>query len=155
MRFPRERKTSQTLYWGGAVILSFIAGCLVTGRLARPGHVSADSNRVFELMMYHTLPGKVPELEAIFRDSAQLKEKYGLNVIGYWVPNDDPNWQNTIIYLIAHPSREAAEKNWQAFHADPAFLASRKAAEPLIEKANNVYRVDAVYMRPTDFSAIK
>jgi hypothetical protein len=140
---------------GGAALISFASGALLTARLTEPKHVRAESNRVFELMIYHTLPGKAPQLESVFRNSAQLKTKYGLNVIGYWVPNEDPAWRNTVIYLIAHPSREAADKNWQAFHADPAFLSSRKAAEPLIEKANDEYRVDEIYMRPTDFSAMK
>jgi NIPSNAP len=101
-------------------LLSFAAGSLVTARLTHLRQVRADSNRVFELMVYHTEPGKVPELESIFRDVSKLQAKHDLNVIGYWVPNDDPAWANTFIYLVAHPSQEEAKKNWAALHADPA-----------------------------------
>jgi hypothetical protein len=136
-------------------ILSFAAGSLMTARLMHASQVRADSNRVFELMVYHTLSGKVPALESIFRDVSKLQDKYDLKVVGYWVPNHDPAWKDTFIYLVAHPSLEEAKKNWHALHADPAFPPYRKAAEPLIEKVNEEYHVDEVYMRPTDFSAMK
>jgi NIPSNAP len=136
-------------------LVSFAAGSLITARLMHLGQVRADSNRVFELLVYHTVPGKVPALESIFRDVAKLQDRHDLNVVGYWVPNDDPAWANTFIYLVAHPSREEAKKNWDALHADPAFPEYRKQAAQLIEKGDEGYRVDEVYMRPTDYSAMK
>jgi hypothetical protein len=139
----------------GTALVSFAAGSLFTARLVYPKQVRAESGHVFELMIYHTVPGKVPALESIFRDVANLQTKYNLNVIGYWVPNEDPAWKDTFVYLVVHPSRKAAEANWHALHADPEFLPYRKSAEPLIEKVNGDYNVDEVYMRPTDFSAMK
>lgn len=137
-------------------VASFVAGSLFTSRVAHPSEVRADSNRVFELMIYHTVPGKVSALESIFRDVSKLQAKYNLNVVGYWVPNeDDPAWKDTFVYLVVHPSRKEADANWHALHADAEFLPYRKAAEPLIEKVNGEFKVDEVYMRPTDFSAIK
>ena len=136
-------------------LISFAAGSLLTARLTHLKQVRADSNRVFELMVYHTLPGKVPALESIFRDGSKLQEKHDLKVVGYWVPNDDPAWANIFIYLVAHPSREEAKKNWAALHADPAFPEYRNQAVPIIEKVDEKYRVDEVYMRPTDYSALK
>jgi hypothetical protein len=138
-----------------AALVSFAAGSLLTARLIHQEQVRADSNRVFELMIYHTVPGKVPALESIFRDVSKLQAKHDLNVVGYWVPNDDPAWANTFIYLVAHPSREEAERNWHALHADPAFPQYRKQAAEIIEKVGEGYRVDEVYMRPTDYSAMK
>jgi len=139
----------------GTALVSFAAGSLFTARLVYPEQVRAESSRVYELMIYHTVPGKVPALESIFRDVANLQTKYNLNVIGYWVPNEDPAWKDTFVYLVVHPSRKAAEANWHALHADPEFLPYRKSAVPLIEKVNGDYNVDEVYMRPTDFSAVK
>jgi hypothetical protein len=139
----------------GTALVSFAAGSLFTARLVYPEQVRAESSRVYELMIYHTVLGKVPALESIFRDVANLQTKYNLNVIGYWVPNEDPAWKDTFVYLVVHPSRKAAEANWHALHADPEFLPYRKSAEPLIEKVNGDYNVDEVYMRPTDFSAMK
>jgi NIPSNAP len=139
----------------GTALVSSVAGSLVTARMAHLREVRADNNRVFELMIYHTVPGKVPALETIFRDVAKLQTKHHVNVVGYWVPNDDDAWKNTFVYLVVHPSREEAEANWHALHTDPEFLPYRKSAEPLIEKVNGEYNVDEVYMRPTDFSAMK
>jgi hypothetical protein len=152
---PRKRWRFQGWMACGTALLSFAAGSLVTARLIHVKQVKADSNRVFELMVYHTLPDKVPALESIFRDVAKLQAKYDLNVVGYWVPNEDPAWANTFVYVVAHPSREAAKKNWDAMHADPEFPEQRKQAAPLIERDDKGYRVDEVYMRPTDFSALK
>jgi len=118
--------------------------------------VKADSNRVFELMVYHTEPGKVPALESVFKDVSKLQAKHGLNVVGYWVPSDDSaSWKDTFVYLVAHPSLDDAKKNWDALHADPAFLPYHNAAVPLIEKVNGAYQVDEVFMHPTDYSQMK
>jgi hypothetical protein len=134
----------------------FACGSLVTAYLTRVQEVKADSNRVFELMVYHTEPGKVPALESVFKDVSKLQAKHGLNVVGYWVPSDDSaSWKDTYVYLVAHPSLDDAKKNWDALHADPAFLPYHNAAVPLIEKVNGAYQVDEVFMHPTDYSQMK
>ena len=53
-----------------AALISFTAGSLFRTQFTHLREARADGNRVFELMIYHTLPGKVPALESIFRDSA-------------------------------------------------------------------------------------
>ena len=119
----------------------------ITAHLTHVPEVNADSNRVFELMVYHTAPGKVPALESIFRDLSKLQTKHGLNVIGYWVPSDEsPAWKDTFVYLIAHPSQDDARKNWAALHADPAFLPYRTAAMPLIDvyKRQSAFRANGL-----------
>lgn len=150
---PRRQFTARSLFC--TALISFLAGTLFTARLMHSTEAKADTDRVFELMIYHTEPGKVPALESIARDVSKLQAKHGLNIVGFWVPNDDPAWKDTFVYLIAHPTREAADANWKALHTDPDFLPYRKAAEPLIRKTNGDYDVDEIYMRPTDFSAMK
>jgi hypothetical protein len=133
-------------------LLSFAAGSLITARLAHVEQVRADSNRVFELRIYHTAPGKLPEVESGFRDTySKLFAKHDLQVVGYWVPEAKDGWDNTFVYLIAHSSQEQADKNWDAMFADPKTQEAVKAeqAEKLVEK------VDSTYMRPTDFSPEK
>ena len=57
--------------------------------------------------------GKLEALLKRFREhTTKIFEKHGMTNIGYWVPEDPPRSQNTLIYIIAHPSREAAAKNW-------------------------------------------
>jgi NIPSNAP len=136
----------------GIALVSFAAGSLLTARLAHVNEVRADGNRVFELRIYHAVPGKVAALEARFRDTAsKLLAKHVLKAVGYWVPEDAPAWDNTFVYILAHPSREEATKNWDAMRADPAFQAMAKSeqTEKLVE------RVDSTYMHPTDFSPMK
>jgi hypothetical protein len=139
----------------GVALVSFAAGSIITARLMHVSEVKADSDRVFELLVYHAVPGKAPALESIFRDVSKLQTKHDINVVGYWVPNEDTVWSNTFIYLAAHRSREEAKKNWAALHADPAFPEYRKQAAQVIEKVGDDYKVDEVYMRPTDFSAMR
>jgi hypothetical protein len=89
----------------GVALLSFAAGMLVTAR--------GNSDRVFELRIYHATPGKVGALETRFRNEAsKLLAKHGLDAVGYWVPDDAPASNDTFIYLLAHPNREAAKQHW-------------------------------------------
>ena len=134
------------------VLLSFTAGSLITARFAHIDHVRADSSRVFELRVYHAMPDKLPALESNFRNTwSKLLAKHDLKVVGYWVPEGAPAWDNTFIYLVAHSSREVAKKNWDAMRADPATqeLLKSEQADKLLEK------VDSTYMRPEDFSPMK
>jgi len=130
-------------------LLSFTAGSLITARLAHIDRVRADSNRVFELRIYRTVPGKLPALESRFRDIySKLLAKHDLQVVGYWVPEGAADWDNTFVYLVAHSSREEAKKNWDAILADSEV---RKAIKS--EEANKlVEKIDRTCMRPTDFS---
>jgi len=135
----------------GTALISFAAGSLITARLMHLNQVRADSNRVFELNVYHAVPGKVPALESRFRDASKLLAKHELKVVGYWVPDGDSASDNTFIYMVAHSNWEEAKRNWDAFYADPAFQEYVKSehAIKLIEK------VDETHMRPTDYSSMK
>jgi hypothetical protein len=139
----------------GTVLLSFVAGSLCAERMTHLSQVKADNNHVFELMVYHAVPGQAQTLESIFRDVSKLQAKHNLNVVGYWVPSEDSAWKDTFVYLVAHSSRDQAEANWRALHADPAFLPYRNSAAPLIAKVGGNYNVEEIYMRSADFSAMK
>ena len=133
-------------------LVSIAAGSLITARLGNMKQARANSDRVFELRVYHAVPGKLPALESRFRDTtSKLLAKHDLKVVGYWVPEDAPAWDNTFIFMLAHASREEANKNWDALWADPAFqeVVKSEQSNKLVEKA------DSTYMRPTDFSPMK
>jgi hypothetical protein len=133
-------------------LLFFTAGSVMAARLAQTGHVRADSNRVFELRIYHAVPGKLPALESRFREVySKLLAKHDLQVVGYWVPEGAADWDNTFVYLVAHSNREEAKKNWDAMLADPEVQQAIKSeeADKLVEK------IDRMYMRSTDFSPMK
>src|SRR5258708_19445988 len=107
---------------GVIALVAFAAGSLVTARLAHANPVRADSNHVFELNIYHTLPGKATELEDLFRGDSKLMAKHGVNVIGFWVPNESPEWKDTFVYVVDFPSREEAPKRWAELKPDPPTL---------------------------------
>lgn len=111
----------------------------------------ADTDsRCFELRTYHAAPGKLDNLNARFRNhTMKLFEKHGMTNIGYWVPVDNTN--NVLIYLLAYPSREAREKSWKEFLADPDWQAVQKASEA---NGKLVTSVDSVFMTATDFSPL-
>jgi hypothetical protein len=114
---------------------------------------AANQNRVYELRTYTTHPGKLDALNARFRDhTVKLFDKHGMKSIGYWVPQDDPQKKNTLIYVISHESRDAAKKSWDAFRNDPVWIAAREASE---KDGKIVEKVEAVFMDPTDYSALK
>ena len=56
----------------GIALISLAVGWFVTAKLMGPKQVSADGDRVFELRVYHVVPGKVLELESRFRPRQAL-----------------------------------------------------------------------------------
>jgi hypothetical protein len=135
------------------VALSFAAGSLVTACLLHTKTVQAQSSRVFELRVYHTLPGRLPALESRFRDhTIQIFNRHNMTSIGYWIPQDSPQKESTLIYILAHESRESAKKNWAEFGADPEWQKVSKASEA---DGKIVEKVDSTYMTPADYSPIK
>ena len=94
-----------------AASVVFLAGFSL-GIVCRPRVVSAQgSGTVFELRTYTAPEGKLVDLQKRFRDhTRRIFDKHGMKSIGYWVPQDAPQSQNTLIYILAYPSREAADK---------------------------------------------
>lgn len=136
--------------------LCFLAGVGFQTHRIHSESVEAASGHLYELMVYHAVPGKAPALESIFQDVSKLQAKHGLSALGYWVPKDDsPAWKDTFVYLVVHSDRQTAEANWSALHADPAFHPYREAATPLIQQKDGDYQVDEIYMRPTNYSEAK
>src|SRR2546423_598962 len=108
-----------------------ICGAVVCTWLVMSARSEAQSaGRVFEMRTYTCKEGKLPDLQARFRNhTMRIFEKHGMSNIGYWVPQDPPLSQNTLVYIIAHQSREAAKANWDAFRADPEWQKVQKESE--------------------------
>ena len=133
--------------------LAFAAGSWLTSRFLAPVKVEAASNRVYELRIYHTLPGRLPALVKRFKDDTRrIFDQHGITSVGYWVPQDDPIKSNTLIYIVSHPNREAATKDWKEFGGDPEWQKVAKASEA---DGKIVEKVDSTFMDPTDFSGLK
>ncbi|MGC2477680.1 MAG: NIPSNAP family protein [Candidatus Sulfotelmatobacter sp.] len=114
----------------------------------------ADSSQattgIFELRVYHAAPGKLGDLEARFRDhTIKIFDRHGMKSVAYWTPIDEPEKSNTLIYILKHPSREAAAANWKAFQDDPEWKSVREKSEA---NGKLVEKVDSTFLELTDFS---
>jgi len=114
----------------------------------------AKDSRCFEIRTYHAAPGKFEAMHARFRDhTCALFKKHGMEIVGFWIPTDkDQGADSTLIYLLAHKSREEAKKSWAAFSNDPDWKKARaesEAAGKLVEKA------ESVFLSATDYSSMK
>lgn len=106
---------------------------------------------VYELRVYHAAPGKLPDLLARFREhTIKLFDQHGMKSIAYWTPMDEPEKSKTLIYILYHPSREAAAANWKSFQEDPNWKSVHDKSEA---NGKLVEKVDSTFMVLTDFSA--
>ncbi len=120
---------------------------------------SAVGNRVFELRTYTTTPGNLDALNARFREhTVKLFEKHGMTNVAYWtlVPGQEGS-ENTLLYILAHDSQDAAKASFAAFREDPAWVAARNASEQkaggsLTAKENGVV---SQFMNAIDYSPIR
>ena len=109
--------------------------------------------RIYELRTYTTIDGRMPALQARFKNhTLKLFEKHGIRNEIYWTPLDDERKDNTLIYVVSHESRDAADKGWKAFGADPDWQKAREASEA---DGKIVSKVERVWLKPTDYSPRK
>jgi hypothetical protein len=125
---------------------------------------TGGAERVFELRTYTTTPNNLPLLHARFRDHTMaLFAKHGMTNLFYWklLPEQPkaeyaPNPENTLVYMLAHASVDAAKASFEAFRADPDWVAARKASE---EKGGGSLTVQdgvkSVFLKATDYSPTK
>lgn len=114
--------------------------------------LAADESPVFELRVYTTHPGKMPDLMARFKNhTTKIFERHGMVNVGYWLPVEQKNGDK-LYYILKHKSRAAAEASWKAFGADPEWVKVRGESE-----ANGpiVQGVESTFLTATEFSAIK
>jgi hypothetical protein len=130
------------------------AGLLMVGRAwGVADEKAAAAEKVFEMRTYITNDGKLDGLHARFRDhTTKLFEKYDIENVGYWVPTDGEASKNTLIYILAHKSREAAKENFKRFGADPEW---KRVVEESHKNGPLVKEIKSVFMKATDYSKIK
>jgi hypothetical protein len=76
--------------------------------------------------------------------------------IGYWNPVDaEKGAEDTLIYLLAHASREAAAQSFAAFRSDPDWIAAKAASEKDGSLTVQPGGVKSIFLKPTSFSVLK
>jgi hypothetical protein len=117
------------------------------GRVSQtaPGHI-------YELRIYTPNEGKLDAVNARFRDHTRtIFDRHHMKSVGYWLPTEGER-AGTFVYILEHPSREAAAKNWTEFNADPEWQKVKAESEA---NGKLVAKVESIFMAPTDYSPIK
>jgi|SRR5271169_835896 len=105
---------------------------------------------VYELRVYHAAPGKLSDLLSRFREhTIKIFDRHGMKSVAYWTPLDEPDKSNTLVYILQHPSREAAAANWKSFQDDPEWKSVKDKSEA---NGKLVDKVDSTFLALTDFS---
>lgn len=118
------------------------------GALAAPAP-APEPEKFYEMRVYYAAPGKLDALHARFRDhTMKLFEKHGLANVGYFVPVGE-NKDNKLVYFISAPSKEARDKSFKAFIADPDW---KKAAAESEKDGRLVSKVESTFLTATDYS---
>jgi len=138
---------------GAVAVAAFMAGFGLRGVTSAGVHAQ-PGERVFEMRTYTAAPGKFDALKARFRDhTLKYFEKHGMTNVGYWVPADAPKSENTLVYILAYPSRDAAKKSWAAFRADEGWQQVVKESQKDGSLLANP--PESVFLVPADFSPLK
>ncbi|HEY1858923.1 MAG TPA: NIPSNAP family protein [Gemmataceae bacterium] len=115
--------------------------------------VKKADTRIFELRTYYAASGKMDALNARFRDhTCKLFKKHGMEIVAFWNPSDPKDADKKLIYVLAFPSKEAADKSWKAFGEDPEWIKVKGESE---KDGKLVDKIESVYMNPTDYSPMK
>ncbi len=142
-----------TFVMAAAATAIFVAGfSLGSVRPSGIAHAQAGTH-VYELRTYTAPEGKLGELNTRFRNhTIRIFNKHGMKSVLYMTPQDAPDSQNTLIYVLEHPSREAAKKAWADFQADPEW---QKVFTESQVNGRIVSKVVSVFGDPTDYSPMK
>jgi hypothetical protein len=107
---------------------------------------------IYELRIYRTLPGRLPNLLARFQNhTLRIWEKHGIRQAGFWTTLVGES-NNELTYLLMWESLAEREKKWGAFVVDPEWLAVRDESEkdgPINANVSNQL------LTPTAFSTVK
>jgi len=154
MQSPLNDRALSACLLKPSYLLAVLCGAALMLAIVRlPASSPQPPHHVYELRLYHVKEGKIDTLKARFGDHTDaIFKRHNMKSIGYWSPEDAPDSQNLFVYILEHPSRQEAEKNWAAFQADPEWQKVKKESEangPLVD------HIDHYFMDPTSFSALK
>lgn len=168
---------------GKKPVKSFEQIFLVENDYSPAFNLTQSSNRIFELRTYVASPGNLAALNNRFRNhTLKLFEKHGMTNVVYWsvlegeklsceklleagAPAGSPkNAQdasmpaagNSLVYFVAHATRDAATNSWSGFRGDDNWkkaLGDSEAAAggPLTAKNG----VKSLFLKPVSFSPLK
>ena len=107
---------------------------------------------LYELRVYHCVPGRLPDLIKRFDTlTLPLWKKHGIHAIGFWTTLVGES-SNQLTYILEWESLADLETRWTAFLNDSAWHKVRDEGErdgPIVASISNQI------LTPTAFSALK
>jgi hypothetical protein len=102
---------------------------------------------IYELRIYHVMPGRMDDINRRFRDhTMKLFARHRIKVVGFWTTLVGEN--DELIYVVAFDDMNQRQAAWDAFGADPEWIKVKRESE-----ANGVLvaRVTNKLLRATDY----
>ncbi len=107
---------------------------------------------IYELRIYEVVPGRLPDLNRRFETiTTKIWDRLGIKQAGFWTTLVGESNQE-VYYLLAWESLADRDKKWNAFQADPEWIAKRAETE---KDGAIVAKVTNEILIPTAFSAVK
>lgn len=123
---------------------------MMLGAEAIGAEAQSGDETVYELRIYHLNEGKLPLILERFRTKeTKIFVRLGMQPVAYWTPTDEPLAGRTLIYMLRHPSRAAADANWAKFRVDSEWVALKASSE---KDGAFVTKADVTFLKLTDFS---
>lgn len=127
-----------------------MTGMAMAAGASNTADAQVTDQTVYELRIYHLNEGKLPLILERFRTrETKIFVRLGMHPVGYWVPTDDPLAGRTLVYMLRHPSRAAADAAWAKFRTDPEWVELKKETERDGEFVN---KHNITFLKLTDFS---
>ena len=107
---------------------------------------------IYEMRVYHCLPGKLPELNKRFETmTLAIWKRHGIRPVGFWTVLVGSS-NTDLVYLLAWESMAERERLWNGFMTDPEWIAKRAESE---KGGQIVASIENSFLAPTSFSALK
>jgi hypothetical protein len=107
---------------------------------------------IYELRVYHCVPGRMPALLNRFQNiTLGLWQKHGVRQAGFWTTAIGES-NNDLTYMLAWESLAERDQRWTAFVNDPEWQAARAETEkdgPIVASISNSI------LQPTAFSSVR
>ena len=107
---------------------------------------------IYELRIYHTVPGRLPALLARFQNhTLRVWDRFGIRQVGFWTTEVGPS-NSDLTYMLAWENLAERERKWAAFMSDPEWVKIRDESQkdgPILTGITNQMLI------PTPFSALK
>jgi NIPSNAP len=104
---------------------------------------------IYELREYVAHEATVPQVHARFAEhTLPLFAEHGLDVVGFWVDQEDPT---RVLYLLEFDGPDAQERAWAAFQDDPAWQQAKADSEahgPIVASMSSRTLEPVPYWRP-------